>query len=73
MERFKYDSGIFLQILYARFILLFVYVYSYVGFKICALNKAYCIVLFSPAMDNQRLFQETIYSKQTNKQKRQII
>ena len=33
MERFKYDSVFFLQILCACFILLFVYVYSYVGFK----------------------------------------
>ena len=32
MERFKYD-WFFLQILCACFILLFVYVYSYVGFK----------------------------------------
>jgi len=32
MERFKYDSE-FLQILCACFVLLFVYAYSYVGFK----------------------------------------
>jgi len=34
MERFKYDSVVFfLQILGACFVLLFVYAYSYVGFK----------------------------------------
>ena len=59
MEIFKYDGVFFLQILCACFVLLFVYAYSYVGFKsslapACViivwffptLNKAYCIVLY---------------------------
>jgi hypothetical protein len=33
MERFKYDKVVFLRILCACFVLLFVYAYSYVRFK----------------------------------------